>query len=138
MPKRVPTFCTLCNSHCAAIATVEEGKIIKWEQDKESGFGYLPCPSFKGWYVNKEIGEHPDRLKYPLKRVGARGEGKWERISWDEALDTIASKFNELKEKYGPQCIAAGVGEPRHLEFVWIQRLATAIGTPNCVTPLAI
>ncbi|NIO09062.1 MAG: molybdopterin-dependent oxidoreductase, partial [Deltaproteobacteria bacterium] len=42
---------------------------------------------------------HKDRLLYPQKRMGARGEGKWERISWDEALETVATKFNELKAK---------------------------------------
>jgi len=48
---------------------------------------------------------HPDRLLYPLKRVGERGEGKWQRISWDEAITTIASRLNEIKEKYGPEGI---------------------------------
>jgi anaerobic dimethyl sulfoxide reductase subunit A len=49
---------------------------------------------------------HPDRLRYPLKRVGERGEGKWERISWDEAINTIATKFNEIKDKYGNNAVA--------------------------------
>ena len=95
------TFCALCGAYCAAKATVEDGKIVKWEQDKQSGFHYLPCPSFKGRF-NGEISENPDRLKHPLRRTGARGEGKWQRISWDEALDTIANKLTEIKEKYAP------------------------------------
>jgi anaerobic dimethyl sulfoxide reductase subunit A len=49
---------------------------------------------------------HPDRLKYPMKRVGERGEGKWQRISWDEAIDTIASKFTEIGDKYGSRSVA--------------------------------
>jgi anaerobic selenocysteine-containing dehydrogenase/thioredoxin reductase len=53
---------------------------------------------------------HPDRLLYPQKRVGERGEGKWERISWDEALDTIAGKLKEIKEKYGPEAIHISCG----------------------------
>ena len=47
----------------------------------------------------------PNRVKYPMKRVGNRGEAKFERISWDEALDTIATKLVEVKEKYGPLSI---------------------------------
>jgi anaerobic dimethyl sulfoxide reductase subunit A len=52
----------------------------------------------------------PDRVIYPMKRVGEKGSGKWERISWDEALDTIAGKLKEYKEKYGPLSIG-DVGE---------------------------
>jgi anaerobic dimethyl sulfoxide reductase subunit A len=47
----------------------------------------------------------PNRLLYPMKRVGEKGAGKWERISWDEALDTIANKLKYYKEKYGPYSI---------------------------------
>jgi anaerobic selenocysteine-containing dehydrogenase len=88
----------------------------------------------KGSFVI-EILNHPDRLKYPQKRVGAKGEGKWERISWDEALDTIAAKFKEIKEKYGPEYVAFGLGEPKGMEFAFAQRFATAFGTPNVATP---
>ncbi|EAB8267782.1 dimethyl sulfoxide reductase subunit A, partial [Salmonella enterica subsp. enterica] len=45
---------------------------------------------------------HPDRLKYPMKRVGKRGEGKFERISWDEATTLIADNLKSITEKYGP------------------------------------
>lgn len=48
---------------------------------------------------------HPDRLMHPLKRVGAKGEGKWEQISWDEAMETVAAKFKAQEEKYGPETI---------------------------------
>jgi len=53
----------------------------------------------------KKILYAPDRLKYPMKRIGERGENKWERISWDEALTTIANKLNEVKKKYGAEAI---------------------------------
>ena len=134
MQERIPTFCAICGVHCAAIATVEDGVLVKWEQDKESGLEYKPCRSFKA-LANKEIIESPDRLKYPLKRVGAKGEGKWQQISWDQALDEIAAKLTELKEKYGPECLSAGVGEPKHFEFVWIQRFMSAFGSPNISNP---
>ncbi|MBI4331033.1 MAG: molybdopterin-dependent oxidoreductase [Chloroflexi bacterium] len=61
-----------------------------------------PCP--KG-YVQAGILRDPRRVIYPMKRAGRRGEGKFERISWDEALDTIARKLVEVKEKYGPLSI---------------------------------
>ena len=47
----------------------------------------------------------PDRLKYPMKRAGARGEGCFQRISWDEALETVAKNLKTIKERYGPEAI---------------------------------
>jgi len=61
-------------------------------------------PCAKG-YAQAQIIYDPARLRYPLKRIGERGDGKFERISWDEALDTIADKLVETKEKYGPYSI---------------------------------
>lgn len=49
---------------------------------------------------------NPDRVQGPMKRVGARGKGKWERISWDQALDEIAAKLLELRDKYGADSVA--------------------------------
>jgi len=75
---------------------------------------------------------HPNRLKYPQKRVGEKGDGKWERISWDEALETIAKKLNSIKEKYGAEFVAFGKGYRRpHSDY--INRLANVFGTPNIV-----
>ena len=134
MKEVIRTFCPICAGYCAAKATVENGEVIDWEPDFERGFPCEPCPPFKG-RSNMEIFKHPDRLKYPMKRVGERGEGKWERISWDEALDTIAKKLTELKEKYGPEALNISLGEPKGLEFAFGQRFASAFGTPNVVTP---
>ena len=47
-----------------------------------------------------------DRLKYPMKRAGKRGEGKWERITWDEAITTITDKWKEYEKKYGKESYA--------------------------------
>ena len=134
MKQEILTFCPLCAGHCSAKAVVEDGKIVSWERDAESGLPSEPCPPFKG-LSNMEIATHPDRLQYPMKRAGARGEGKWERISWDEALDTIAQKLTKLKEEYGPESLAVCLGEPKALEFAWGHRFASAFGTPNVPTP---
>ena len=53
----------------------------------------------------REILYAPDRLKYPMKRVGDKGEGRWQRISRDDALTTIANRLNEIKKKYGAEAI---------------------------------
>ena len=54
-------------------------------------------------YLEREYS--PDRLLYPQKRVGAKGEGKFERISWDEALDTIAARLQAISAEFGPEAI---------------------------------
>ena len=129
------TFCHICCGHCAVKVTVAGGIVVDMAPDPESGLPNEMCVVKKGRLSIPEIHTHPDRLKYPLKRVGERGEGKWERVSWDEALDTIAGKLNDIKEKYGPERLIVGLGEPKGLEFAFGERFATAFGTPNVVTP---
>jgi len=129
------TFCHLCAGHCSMKAIVEDGKVVDLEPDLESGLYAEQCPTNKGRFTIPEVLGHKDRLLYPQKRVGARGEGRWQRISWDEALDTIAAKFNQLKNTLGPESVAFGLGEPKGLEFAFGMRLASAFGTPSVVTP---
>ena len=80
---------------------LKDGKVIKIEGDAMGDEAAL------------ERLYHPDRLKYPQKRIGKRGEGKWERISWDEALDIIGNKLNSIKERYGAEFVAFGKGYRR-------------------------
>ncbi len=131
----VPTFCHLCPAHCSMKAIVEDGRVVDLEPDMESGLYAEQCAVNKGRFTIPEVMQHKDRLLYPQKRAGAKGEGKWQRISWDEALDTIAAKFNEIKRTLGPESVAFGLGEPKGLEFAYAQRLASAFGTPTVTTP---
>jgi anaerobic selenocysteine-containing dehydrogenase len=77
---------------------------------------------------------HPERLLYPLKRKGDRGEGRWERISWDQALEYAAGKLTRIKEEFGSQAVAFGQGAPKGLEYLMLMRLANFFGTPNLIT----
>ncbi|OGA31072.1 MAG: hypothetical protein A3G80_08380 [Betaproteobacteria bacterium RIFCSPLOWO2_12_FULL_62_13b] len=129
------TFCHLCAGHCSMKAIVEDGRVVDLEPDMESGLYAEQCALNKGRFTIPEVLGHKDRLLYPMKRAGARGAGQWQRISWDEALDTIAAKFNEAKKNFGPESVAFGLGEPKGMEFAFAQRLASAFGTPSVVTP---
>lgn len=103
--------CTACpgwgdHEFCAIKTIVSDGKIIRTEAvdytGAEAGEGHCCQKGTASWrqvYAD-------DRLLYPLKRAGERGEGKWERISWDQALDEIGAKMLELGEKYGHDTIA--------------------------------
>ena len=133
--KEVFTFCHVCPGRCAIKAVIEDGRVVDILPDKESGLPNEQCPVKKGRMSIPEVLTHPQRLTHPMKRAGAKGEGKWQRISWDEALDTIAAKMLALKDEYGPEAVAFGLGEPKGLEFAFAQRLASAFGTPNVVTP---
>jgi anaerobic selenocysteine-containing dehydrogenase len=107
---------------------VENGKATKLERDPESVNPRADlCDKA---YVGLERAYHPDRLLFPMKRAGVRGEGKWQRISWDEALDTAAGKFNEFKESYGAESVAIVKGYyERRCDL--LSRLGNAFGTPN-------
>jgi len=122
----------MCHGGCGVLIHVADGKIVKLEGDPESPLnaGRL-CP--KG-AASLETVYHPDRLQVPLKRVGERGAGQWERVSWDSALDDIAAKLVEIKRTDGAECIALGTGTGRH-HFNFVPRFANAIGTPNWCEP---
>lgn len=124
--------CKMCHGGCGALVHVKDGRVVKVQGDPES-------PLNKGRMCPKGLASiehlyHPDRLKHPLKRVGRRGEGKWERISWDEALETISGRVCEIKEKHGIESVAVGMGTGRYY-FMHVVRFANTIGTPNWCEP---
>jgi len=140
--KVVRTVCRECHNGCGMLVHVQAGKAIKVEGDPES-------PKFRDKLCSRvqaslERLYSANRLTYPQKRVGARGEGKWQRITWDEALDTIAQKFASAKDKHGAESVALVKGiYDRHSDFV--SRLGNVFGTPNvanidntCFVPSAV
>ena len=99
----VPTGCCHdCGGRCVLKAHVKDGKIIRFETDNGEEPQIRAC--LRGRAYRQRV-YHPDRLKHPLRRVGERGEGKFERISWDEALDDVADRMIRIKEKYGNSAI---------------------------------
>lgn len=131
--KIIKTSCRACIHDCAILAHVRNGRIVKLEGNPES-------PLSKGCVCAKGLAGiaavyHPNRNKYPLIRVGARGENKWRRISWKEAIDIIAKKICEVTDKYGAEAIACSTGGGGNPCFAGIRRLANALGTPNFFEP---
>jgi len=94
--------CHDCGGRCVLRAHVKDGKIIRFETDNDEEPQIRAC--LRGRAYRQRV-YNPNRIKYPLRRVGERGEGKFERISWDEALEEVASKMIEIKEKYGNSAI---------------------------------
>jgi len=100
-----------CGGRCLLIAHVQDGRIIRLDTDDRPDTLAAPqlraCPRGRA-YLRRQY--HPDRLTHPLKRVGARGEGEFRPISWNEALDTVAGEFERVKAKYGNSALFVPYG----------------------------
>ncbi|MEL1135993.1 molybdopterin-dependent oxidoreductase [Desulfitobacterium sp. THU1] len=129
--KTVPTNCRFCGYQCGLIATVEDGRVLKVQPDANR-FPYNAeiMRGCKRWPMIAEVMDHPQRINYPLKRVGERGSGQWERISWEQALDEIADRLQSLKEEFGPEVLATSIGGP-HTTFWPLHRFLSLFGSPN-------
>ena len=104
----VPTICGACHNSCGMLVHVRDGVIqdIKGNPDHPMNRGTL-C--VKGRAM-AELTRSPQRLKRPLKRVGLRGEGRWQEIPWDEALDLMAARLDEIASQYGPETLLYSCG----------------------------
>jgi anaerobic selenocysteine-containing dehydrogenase len=129
--RKIKTACRSCHGGCGVIATVSGGKVIKVEGDPESPISHGTLCS-KGLAIT-QLAYHPDRVIYPLKKIGGKLSGKWERISWDEALNTISERFQTVMAQYGPESIVVGQGTGRDYES-HLYRFANLLGTPNVLT----
>ena len=137
----IRTVCEGCMSGCGVMVHRDNGRVTKIAGDPEH-------PQNKGRLCIKgltydELVYHPDRIKHPMKRVGERGGGKWVEISWDQALDEIAGKFDEIIDDHGPEAITLGFGTyPKGgviPTFVFCQAIGSphhmTIDGPYCFTP---
>ncbi|MDR1713315.1 MAG: molybdopterin-dependent oxidoreductase [Coriobacteriales bacterium] len=122
--------CFLCHLNCGVICTKENGRIVKIEGDPD-------CPHNEGFVCArleqdrwKDFVYNPNRLKKPLKRIGERGAGQWEEISWEQAFDEMAEKLAALRNEYGAETLCFLEGTYRtqsnlHYKFT------NLFGTPN-------
>lgn len=125
--------CIQCHNGCRVEATVDNGRLVSVWPDKDFP-GYkafksttTACPRRRNVV---EYFYHPDRLNYPLKRVGKRGENKWARISWDDAFSEIGAKMQAIVDQYGPEGIGITSGTGRTHDEIR-QRFINLLGTPN-------
>ena len=131
--KIVKTCCRACIHNCGVLAHVRNGRVVKLEGNPE-------YPMSKGSLCAKALAGvsalyHPNRNKYPLMRVGKRGENKWKRISWKEAVDIIANKLEEVRRQYGAESVLVTTGGGGNPAFRGIPRFCNAFGTPNWYEP---
>lgn len=131
--KEIKTLCGMCIWGCGIIVSVKDGTIIKVKGDPDHPWnrGRL-CPKAAGII---EQFYSPRRITHPMRKV----DGKWERLTWDDALDFMALELNKVKEKYGPETWAMLTGmaflgqgfQNKH----FLQRFCDAYGSPNFIAP---
>lgn len=127
----VPTFCGMCGPGpfgCGIYAFVKNGRFVRVAGMRESpvNHGALCAKGHAApqWVYSRE------RLRHPLKRVGRKGEGRFERISWDEAIGITADTLKRQKDAYGPESLAI-VSPARRSYTEILERFLTAHGSPN-------
>jgi anaerobic selenocysteine-containing dehydrogenase/Fe-S-cluster-containing dehydrogenase component len=132
MPDRVvPGGCNICFNCCTVKFHFKNDKLVKITgNDEDPLLKGRVCPKSQ---LTLQMYHSKHRLLYPQKRVGARGEGRFERISWDQALDEIAEKLKVVRDRYGPEALAMFVGTRTGiLDYRATTKMFAALwGTPN-------
>lgn len=134
------TYCPMCVAQCGVVAIVEDGRFTKVRPDAEHPNGGI-C--IKG-SAAPELVYASDRLKQPMKRTRPKGAADpgWVEISWEEALDTVASRLSQIKAQSGPEAVVFACATPSGSAFCdfysWMNRFGHAFGSPNRLSAIHI
>jgi thiosulfate reductase/polysulfide reductase chain A len=123
----ISTMCEMCVWRCGVLARVKDGRVVKLDGNPvhPHSRGNL-CPRGQSGLMNTY---DPDRVLTPLIRAGRRGEGLFRKASWEEALDTVASRMLRIKEQYGPEAMV--FSSTHNLSQVQFENLLYGFGSPN-------
>lgn len=127
------TFCRICEPLCGLVVSVEDGEVVAIRGDQEH-------PLSKGYLCKKgssmvDVQRDPDRVLYPLRRVG--GPGEFERCTWEEALDDITTRLRSIIDRHGRTAIGGYLGNPASLHTghaYWLSGFVAALGSPHLYT----
>lgn len=123
------TCCQFCSNLCGVLVAVEDGRVVGVQGDPENplsrGFVCERVRLAPRWLY------HPGQLMYPLKRSGKRGEGRWQRVTWDQAFAEIGQKLLELKDRYGAETLGFFEGTYRGNDYWPRGRFASLFGNPH-------
>src|SRR5262245_2220210 len=126
----IPSTCWECSVKCGSLVHVRHGHVVKITGNAEH-------PHSEGAFCVKGINapiaalEHPDRPLYPLRRSGERGEGRWKRVSWEEALDEVADRLGDTKRRYGALAVCGAVSSAYFSRGAAMALLLRSLATPN-------
>lgn len=125
-----PSTCWECSTRCGSLVTLENGHVTKVGPNKDH-------PGSKGAFCVKGIRALPEltysenRIRSPMRRVGERGSGNWQEISWDEALDEIADRLLAVRDEHGPQSLVGAVSSAFFSRGAMVALLMRSLGSPN-------
>ena len=126
----IKTSCGICSPQCKIDACVENGKIVSVEGSSIHGKPGKLCS--KG-AASRQYVYNKERILYPMRRTGKKGEGKFERITWEEAYEMIAENLLRIREQYGAKSVIFYAGYPKWYRPALL-RLANDYGSPNFCT----
>ena len=125
-----PSQCWECNTYCGSLVTMRDGEVAKIAPNPDHP-GSKGAFCVKGIRAVREWTENENRLLHPLRRIGPRGGGQWEPVSWDDALDEMADKLAAARSQHGPLSIAGAVSGAAFSRGAVMALLMRSIGSPN-------
>jgi anaerobic selenocysteine-containing dehydrogenase len=130
------SICTICDIGCQLRTESEDGKVKRLIAHDNPMLAKNIC--FKG-VAAPSIHNHPDRLRVPLKRVGERGEDKWEEISYEQAMDEIAERLQKIVDQHGPESFAVSTsGWNTQTTHSTDRRFMNLLGSPNWISGVSL
>jgi len=120
-------ICPICGKGCFVEAKITDNR-PEWIKPLKGSPHPADCPRAG---QAREYHDHPDRLKFPLKRVGRRGEGQWQRIGWEQALAEIAARLAAIRDRHGPEAVQTMGGSYKGAGDAACWRWSNLWGTPN-------
>lgn len=129
-------ICSSCDIQCTVQGKVVDGQVVKIQSSDNPAFRDHLC--MKGIHAPKGF-EHPDRVLYPMKRVGERGSGQFERVTWDEAIADICARLRTIVDERGPEAVAVSTSDwNTSTENGATRRFMNLLGTPNYISGVAL
>ena len=130
------SVCSICDIGCQLRTTAKDGRVERIQAHDSPALAKNIC--YKGTAA-PHIHNHADRLRVPLKRVGARGEDRWEEISYEQAMDEIAERLRGVIDQHGPESLAVSTsGWNTQVTNGLDRRFMNLLGAPNWISGVSL
>jgi anaerobic selenocysteine-containing dehydrogenase len=129
-------LCASCDIACSVVTEIKNGRVVRVRSSDNPIFRDHIC--MKGIVAPKGFA-NPNRILHPLKRVGERGSGKWEQVTWDEAMADISSRLQAVVDRYGPEAWAVSTSQwNTSTDHGLGRRVMNHVGSPNWISGVAL